>query len=280
MRLGGPVFNSLRSPDEWVRSLLRRGYRAAYCPVTTHDDHATVQEYLQAAKQADIVIAEVGAWSNPLSPDDQTRADAVRYCQEQLALADEVGARCCVNITGSRGDLWDGPHPDNLTRETFDCVVETVRTIIDAVRPTRTYYALEIMPWAFPNTTGSYLSLIRAINRPRFAVHFDAVNLISSPQLYFQNTTVIRDFVGRLGSYIQSCHARDVVLRNELPLQLCEVRPGLGGLDYASLLKSINRVNEDIPLLLEHLESEEEYRLAGSYILTINSQTQVSISQQ
>jgi hypothetical protein len=31
-----------------------------------------------------------------------------------LALADEIGSLCCVNISGSRGSQWDGPHPDNL----------------------------------------------------------------------------------------------------------------------------------------------------------------------
>ena len=35
-----------------------------------------------AARAADIVIAEVGAWSNPLSPDDETRAEALEKCKK------------------------------------------------------------------------------------------------------------------------------------------------------------------------------------------------------
>ena len=65
--------------------------------------------YVRAAREADIVIAEVGAWSNPISPDEGTRQQAIRHCQEQLALADRVGARCCVNIAGSRSPDWAGP---------------------------------------------------------------------------------------------------------------------------------------------------------------------------
>ena len=53
------------------------------------------------------VVAEVGAWSNPLSPDETTRTAAVELCKRRLALADRVGARCCVNIAGSRSENWD-----------------------------------------------------------------------------------------------------------------------------------------------------------------------------
>jgi hypothetical protein len=123
----------------------------------------------------------------PTQPADHTRQEAVAYCQEQLALADDVGAVCCVNIAGSRGDLWDGPHADNLTPDTFDLIVETVRQIMDAVKPQRTFYTLETMPWLYPDSADSYLALLKAIDRPRFAVHFDPVNLICSPQRYFGN---------------------------------------------------------------------------------------------
>ena len=116
-------------------------------------------------KKADIVIAEVGAWSNPISIDDTEREAALEKCRIQLALADRIGANCCVNISGSRGPKWDGPHPDNLTDDTFDLIVESVRLIIDDVKPTRTFYALETMPWAYPEGPDSYLGLLKAIDR-------------------------------------------------------------------------------------------------------------------
>ena len=140
---GGPVFGDTSTPELWVAALQRQGYRAAYCPLNADADDVRVAAYAQAAAAAGVVIAEVGAWSNPMSPDEPTRRKAIAHCQAQLALSDRIGARCCVNISGSFGDVCDGPHPDNLTEETFDRIVETTREIIDAVRPTRTYYALE-----------------------------------------------------------------------------------------------------------------------------------------
>src|SRR5262249_5253463 len=117
VRLGGPVSGDGGDPEQWVAQVRRLGYRAAYCPVDSRADGGTVEAYAAAARAADLVIAEVGAWSNPISPDEATRRAAVARCQEQLALADRIGARCCVNIAGSRGERWDGAHPENFSEE-------------------------------------------------------------------------------------------------------------------------------------------------------------------
>ena len=138
MRLGGPVVGPFENPDAWAAALKELGYSAAYFPVDLDDGEEVVKGYAEAADRAGIVIAEVGAWSNPVARDDDERKKAVARCERQLALADLAGARCCVNIAGSRGETWDGPDADNLTPETFDLIVETVRGIIDAVkRPPR-----------------------------------------------------------------------------------------------------------------------------------------------
>ncbi len=100
MRLGAPIFETYADPDAWIAAVQRRGYRAAYCPVKPDADAATIRAYAEAAERADIVIAECGAWSNPLSPDEETRRAAIAKCQAMLALADAIGARCCVNIAG------------------------------------------------------------------------------------------------------------------------------------------------------------------------------------
>jgi sugar phosphate isomerase/epimerase len=265
MRLGAPVPTSL-GPDSWVADLQSRGYRAAYCPLSGKEDLATIKSYEGAAKAAGIVIAETGAWCNPLSPDESIRQAALEKCRILLALADEIGARCCVNIAGSRGSKWDGPHPDDLTPETFDLVVESVRAIIDAVRPKRTYYTLEPMPWMYPDSAESYLELIRAIDRPRFGVHFDPVNLVNSPLRYFHNADLVREFVARLGPYIRVVHAKDIHLEDRLTVHLNEARPGLGELDYRVLLAELDRLEPELPLMLEHLPEQSEYDQAAAYV--------------
>ncbi len=265
MRLGGPVFEPFDSPEQWIAHLRKLGYRAAYCPVDASADAQTIAAYAQAAQEADIVISEVGVWNNPISTDDEARKAGIEKCQQQLALADEIGARCCVNIAGSRGAVWDGPDADNFTPATFNLIVETVRGIIDAVKPTRTFYTLEPMPWAYPDTPDSYLDLLRAINRPQFAVHLDPVNMISNPRLFYDNAAFLRDCFKKLGAYTKGCHAKDIVLASRLTVHLDEVRPGLGNLDYKVLLQEMNRLPKDIPLMIEHLP-QEEYLPAANFI--------------
>ncbi|CAA9578608.1 MAG: Xylose isomerase domain protein TIM barrel [uncultured Thermomicrobiales bacterium] len=266
MRLGGPVTLGDPDPEVWIAELERWGYGAAIFPLKHTAARDDVQRFTAAAATADVVIAEVGAWSNPMSRDDAVRRDAIAYCQHQLALADEVGARCCVNISGSRGEIWDGPDPDNLTPETFDLVVETTRAIIDAVRPTRTHFTLEAMPWMYPDSPDSYLRLIAAIDRDRFGVHLDPVNMVSSPQRYFGNGDLIRESFRKLGPHIRNCHAKDITLATGLTVHLDEVRPGLGILDYATFLRELSRLDPDTSVILEHLAEPGDYRAAGEYV--------------
>jgi len=241
VRLGGPVFGEFDNPDAWTQAVRKLGYSAAYCPIGPNAGDDLVKAYAKAAKQANIVIAEVGAWSNPISPDEKTRNEALAKCRSHLALADRIAANCCVNIT---------------------------RAIIDDVKPTRTYFTLETMPWAYPDSPDSYLQLLKAIDRKRFAVHLDPVNLVCSPQRYFASGKIIRECFEKLGPYIKSCHAKDIILRNELTTHLDEIRPGLGGLDYEAFLTELSRLPE-MPLMLEHLSGAEDYRLAAEHIRSV-----------
>lgn len=276
VRLGGPVFEKTDSPDSWIAALQKLRYRAAYCPVGADAGDSTVNAYAEAAKKADIVIAEVGAWSNPIDTDSEKSRQAIHHCQRQLDLADRIGARCCVNISGSRGPKWDGPHQDNFTDQTFDMIVEVTRAIIDAVQPSRTFFTLETMPWAYPDSPESYLKLINAIDRKAFAAHLDPVNLVCSPQRYYGNAALIRECFEKLGPYIRSCHAKDIILSENLTTHLDETRPGQGGIDYAVFLQELSRL-QDVPLMLEHLPSADEYDLAAHYVRSVAQENGVTM---
>ncbi|MGC9360757.1 MAG: sugar phosphate isomerase/epimerase family protein [Anaerolineae bacterium] len=269
MRLGGPVWPEEPTPDAWVVALQREGYTAAYWP-TAHDAPSDeIRAYRQAADTHGIVIAEVGAWSNPLSPNAELARQAIDQCKRQLELAERAGARCCVNIAGSRSSQWDGPHPDNLTDATFERIVETVQEIIDAVGPSETTYALETMPWAYPDSPESYQALIEAIDRPQFAVHLDPVNLVNSPSRYFRNGELIDRCFDLLGDRIRSCHAKDIRLAERLTVHLDEVAPGQGALDYRTYLTRLDACDPDTPLMLEHLAEPDQYRAAAAHIRQI-----------
>jgi sugar phosphate isomerase/epimerase len=278
MRLGGPISEKCPDPAAWTAAVKRLGYRAAYCPLPTDATDDVVQAYEKAAKEADIVIAEVGAWSNPIDPDAAKAKAAVEKNVKCLALADRIGARCCVNIAGSRNPkTWHGPSPEDFTKPVFDLIVETVRGIIDAVKPTRAFYTLECMQWARPHTADDYVDLLKAIDRKQFAVHFDPVNMIWSPERFYKTGEIIREFVAKLGPHIRSCHAKDITLSDKLTVHLDEIRPGLGNLDYKVFLKELSGLDPDLPVMLEHLQGTELYAQAAEYIRGVAKEVGVTL---
>jgi sugar phosphate isomerase/epimerase len=278
VRLGGPLFEKFEQPEEWIAALQKYGYRAAYCPLKPGASADQIKAYEQAARKADIVISEVGAWSNPISSDPTMAREAFRKCVDSLALAEAIGANCCVNISGSKNlRHWAGPHADNFKQATFDEVVEVTRKILAEVQPTRTYFALEPMPWAYPDSADSYLRLIKAIGHKQFGVHLDPMNLIVSPRSFYDNASLIRECFRKLGPYIRSCHGKDIIMKEDAYTpQLSECRPGLGQMDYTTFLTELSKL-PDIPLMMEHLETQEEYTQAAAYIRSVGQKARIDI---
>jgi sugar phosphate isomerase/epimerase len=265
VRLGGPVNGTFIDPPEWIKAVKTLGYRAAYCPVQPGAPGELIRAFRTEAKKNDILIAEVGAWNNMMDPNETSRKEAIEKNVKALQLADEIGAACCVNISGARGEIWDGPYPGNYAKETFDIIVDTVRKVIDMAKPLNTFYTIEPMPYMIPDSPDSYLELIRAVGRKQFGAHLDVVNMISSPQKYFNNASFIKECFSKLGPHIKSIHAKDILILPKLTVSLEERRPGLGTLDYKIFLHETAKL-KDIPFMLEHLEKMEEYKLAADYV--------------
>ena len=116
MRIGGGIGKPYSNPEQWYELIRELGYRAVLAPIDYRASKEKRQAYLQCAKEHDLVIGEVGVWRNVISIDNDERKAAMDYCKNQLELADELDANCCVNITGSRGETWDGFYRDNYSR--------------------------------------------------------------------------------------------------------------------------------------------------------------------
>ena len=278
MRLGGGIIKPYNDPITWMERVKELGYSAVTCPVNNDASKEEIATYCEIAKQNDVIISEVGAWSNPLSRCDDERKTAIEHNKKQLALADEVGANCCVNISGSRGEVWDGCYHDNYSEETYALIIDTTREIIDAVKPVRTFYTLEPMPWMHPDSPEDYLQLMKDIDRPAFAVHLDYANMVNSVEKYLNLSDFIRHCYKYLGPYIKSIHAKDVILNNKrLPCNIDEVAPGKGIADYGLILKLTHELGDDTPLMTEHMSTHEEYYDATKYIRNIGEQKGINI---
>lgn len=279
MRLGVGLNLQSDDPEVIARSYVEQGYSAAVCPEVNLDQPERIKAIQEAFVRYDVLLAEMGVWNNMLHPDPAIRLEMVQNNIEVLATAEEVGVLCCVNIAGSFDpQLWDAPHPMNLSAEAFEMTVENVSKILEAVKPQRTFYTIETMPWSIPDSIESYLDLIEAVDHPMFAVHLDPVNMINSPRHYYHNGDFLRECFNRLGDKIVSVHAKDLVLTGELTVYLKEVGPGLGGLDYHTFLREMDNLPVDTPLILEHLP-QEAYPPARDYVLAVADEIGLSFYQ-
>jgi sugar phosphate isomerase/epimerase len=214
-----------------------------------------------------------------LDPDPAKRADNLKYVTERLALAEAVGARCCVDIAGSYHDkIWYGPHPRNFSQQFLDATVENCRKVIDAVKPKRTKFTIEMMGWAIPDGPAPYAKLLKAIDRPAFGVHMDICNAVNSPDRFYRNAEFIAESFKMLGKWIASCHAKDLKWEVEMNVHFVEVIPGRGSVDYAAYLKNIAALPVDAPLMLEHLKSADEYEEGRKYIQKVAAASGVAFA--
>ena len=277
IRLGGPSFAKTEDPEALALAHRNLGYRAAYCPGVALKDTDRIRAFREAFAKHDVVIAEVGRWCNLLDADSGKRRQNLESVTEGLALAEAIGARCCVDTSGSFSPTsWFGPDPENLSPRAFDAIVENARKIIDAVKPKRARFCYEMMGWALPDSPDSCLKLLKAVDRPAFGAHLDPCNLVNSPEKFYHNTALLNECFDKLGRWLVSCHAKDLTWDVEMNVHFREVAPGKGSLDYATYLKRLAELPQNAPLMLEHLSTAEEYAGAREHIFEVGHQAGLS----
>jgi sugar phosphate isomerase/epimerase len=279
MRLGGSIPKAYTTAEAWAEDCRRAGYYACTCPINYEASAEEKKHLLEVAEKNNILLAEVGVWKNTLSLNPEELRANMEYAKKQLAFADEMGISCCVNISGARGEVWDGWYPDNYSPATYELIVDSIREIIDAVKPTRTFYSIEPMPWMVPSSPEEYLKLLRDMDRPQFAVHMDFINMINSVERFLHWESFIRDCFVKLAPWVKSVHIKDVSLdQYALPCCLRECAPGDGDLDYARVLHIIREtMPAQMPVLLEHMTTMEEYEISSRFVTELAKKENIAI---
>lgn len=277
MRFGGGIEKEYSNPQEWLELVHQLGYSAVIAPIDYTATKEEKSDYLRCIKENNLIIGEVGVWKNPISTDDKESKEALEYCKNQLSLADELHANCCVNIVGSRGEIWDGAYQDNYEEDTYAIIIDSIRDIIDSVNPSNTYYTIEPMPWMVPDSPDQYLKLLKDVDRKSFGVHLDYTNMINCPKTYLYSTRFINECFEKLGPYIKSIHAKDVSMKSGLPCIIEETLPGTGIIDYHNVLKQSEKLGSNTTVFIEHLKTFEEYKRSADYIRGIADMDKIKI---
>ena len=266
MRLGTSSPLDHDSPKEWAKRQKELGCAAVVFPVQSDEPEEKIIAYKDAADEAGLMIAEVGIWRNALSKDPDERKKNIDYCVEQLKLADFLNARCAVNVAGTFGERWDGPYKENFSPEMRKEILKSVQTIIDRANVKNTFFTLEPMPWMVPTGPKDYIKLLDEVGRDRFLVHMDIINMTNSADRYFDPESFIDECADLLGKKIRSCHIKDIHLKQDYTIQLQECAPGCGEFPIRYYVKKMNEIDPEMPMILEHLDTDEEYLKYLAYL--------------
>ncbi len=270
MRIG--ISTSLKhdTPKEWAEKMTALGCRSVVFPVDYKAPDGLIADYVDEAKKHDLRIAEVGIWKNVFAIDKTEREEARQRALAQLRLADEIGADCAVNVAGTwGGPIWDGGYAENYGKEAWDAIVAYIRDLIDTVKPKYTTYSIEAMPWMYPTGPDEYVKMIEQVDREEFSCHLDVVNMINCPERYFFSGDFLSEVFDKMGGFVKSCHLKDIRLRDELTFQLQEVACGEGTLDIGKYMSLAHKCDPDMPMIIEHLNTDEEYESSLRYVKEI-----------
>ncbi len=262
MRIGLNYTPPHDSPEAWAQKVVAMGARAACFPVNYAAEQKLIDQYVEAAKTYDVMIAEVGVWNSPFHPDEHIARQAWEKLVHQMELAEYVQANCCVNVSGSAGPVWSGCCRENFSPRHYERVVDMVQRLIDTVKPQHTCFSLEPMQWMPPDSPEQYAQLLRDVNREKFGVHLDAVNFVKDPYTYTHQDEMLDRCFGLLGKHICSCHLKDCLLESGTTVAIHEVQPGTGEFDMQGYLHRIAAMDRDLPVLLEHLPGYDAYQKA------------------
>ena len=198
-------------------------------------------------------IALLGAYFNPVHPNEEKRNHGVNMFREYLSLASSLGAAYVGSETGSyMGDPW-GYHVDNLTDEALDRVVDTFSSLADYAGECGVNICIEGAYNHVCTTPVRLKECIDRIDRANVRVIFDLFNYLSNHN-YTNAYDILAEGLELFGDRILIYHIKDFTVVDGA-IKQCGV--GHGTLDFERILSMIYKQNPDAILVLEGTVGED-----------------------
>lgn len=211
------------------------------------------KEIGEVLKGSGVEIPLIGAYFNPVHPNEEKISRGIAVFKDYLDVAGELGCDTVGSETGSyNGDPWIY-HPMNHSDEALDRVVETFSALADHAAKRGKYIGMEGAFGHVCHTPERLAEAVRRIGRDNIKIIFDLYNYLD-----ISNVDSTYDILDRglsiFGKSILLFHVKDFVIEGE-KLRQCGV--GRGVLDYDRILRKIYSHNPDAILVLEGTTGED-----------------------
>ncbi len=218
----------------------------AYTPGSVTRERASA--FREAFEKAGKTVPLIGAYFNPVHPDEAKIKNGIAVFKDYIALAKEFGCGSVGSETGSyNGDKWTY-HPLNRTDEALDRVVSVFSELTEYAQD----YGVNVcMEGAFGHVCYEPAVLERAvkrIGRDNIRFIFDLYNYLDGSNIG-KMYDILEEGLQRFGDRICVFHIKDCVINDDGSLK--QIGVGKGIFDYERILTEIGKVCPDANLVLE-----------------------------
>ena len=203
------------------------------------------------------MVQATGFWQNLVTPDELQRAESVRTLQAALRLAGWMGSRAIDTGPGSmnpRGPWF--PHPDNWTPTARRQLVSSLKECAPVAQDSNVLLSLEGHQLVTLASAEIMAEVLDEVDSPWVTCDYDSANWITLPEVYDTPSAVNHHF-DVLGARITSCHAKDIWVEDRLAVHLQDGCPGKGQMDFRSVLRRMEALSPDHPVLPEGCVTED-----------------------
>ncbi|MGN1120411.1 MAG: sugar phosphate isomerase/epimerase family protein [Oscillospiraceae bacterium] len=224
----------------------------AYAPgaITTQRAEAFSAAFRNAGK----TVPLIGAYFNPIHPNEEKIANGIAVFKDYLAHCHELSCEVVGSETGSyNGDKWTY-HPQNRTEEALSRVINTFSELADYAKSRNAFIGME---GAFGHVCWNVKTLdraVKAIGRDNIRIIFDLYNYLDRSNVA-EMYDILHEGLETFGGNIQVFHIKDCVIAEDGTLK--QVGVGKGIFDYSRIIPEIKKVCPDANLVFEGTTGED-----------------------
>ena len=209
-----------------------------------------IADWRRQLAASDLEVVQVGGWAlNPLRPTAETEDIA----RDAIAAAADIGAPCIVLGGGTKNPNHSFcGHPDNFSDPAIAEAAAALKPLAREAEAADVLVTLEIHFATVLCDWDACRKLIENIDSPAVKLNLDAANMITYYD-YWTSSDYIRIGVESLAGMIETCHAKDVIMRDALHLHIDECPAGQGCLDYAEIIRLVDaHLRPETYMVVEH----------------------------
>ena len=233
-----------------------------------------IREIKTQLKANDIVFYGIHCAGNIIAPDPEAERWQ-RHIIDAIHAAEEMGCKLVLTHAGSMYSNRNTPHPLNWSREAWTRSVNALKRICKDTAGSKIEIPIEDVNSESVNNPWAHVRLRQDVGDPRIMTGLDVTNMVH-PGVAFRMTELINTCFDLLAEQISYVHSKDIVW-DGMQAGLDWAMNGTGAMDYETFLVRLSRLKEPKNMLVEFLNTQEEYRQAQLNIRAVADKVGVKI---